>query len=153
MRETRQRSASLEHDDARQPRLAMEADVPTDTKTHKRAEDAAADQAKHGDTCSAKRIDPDLMCLTSLGDDSTETPALPCCRDDAMVDKGAAAPKPRLSPVEMRTPTAAGGLLSDTAFSATRPNFYQPPLWFCSTKNINLRTSILYATTYISFWN
>ena len=31
--------------------------------------------------------------------------------DDVLGDKGAAASKPCLSPVEMRTPTAAGGLL------------------------------------------
>ena len=43
MRETRQRLA----EEARQPRLATEADVPTDKKTRKCAEDAAADEAKH----------------------------------------------------------------------------------------------------------
>ena len=43
------------------------------------------------------------MCLTSFGDDSTEPPAFPCCRDDVMVDKGAAAPRSYLLPVEMRT--------------------------------------------------
>ena len=36
-------------------------------------------------------------------------PAL-SCRDDAMAEKVAAAPKLCLSPVEMRTPKAAGGL-------------------------------------------
>ena len=41
-RETRQRLAGLEQD-ARQPRLAMEADVASDKKTRKRTEDAAAD--------------------------------------------------------------------------------------------------------------
>ena len=50
-----------------------------------------------------KKIDPDLICLTSFGDDSTEPPALPPCRDDAMVDKDAAASKTYFSPVEMRT--------------------------------------------------
>ena len=49
MRAVRQRLAGLEQD-ARHPRLATEADVPTDTKTRKRTEDAAADQAKHGDS-------------------------------------------------------------------------------------------------------
>ena len=43
MRATRQYSVGLEQD-AREPRLATEADIPTDTKTHKRADDAAADQ-------------------------------------------------------------------------------------------------------------
>ena len=41
MRATKQRLAGLEQD-ARQPRLAMEADVPSDTKTRERTEGAAA---------------------------------------------------------------------------------------------------------------
>ena len=53
MRATDRRLAGLEQD-ARQPRLATEADVATDKKTRKRAEDAAADQTKHGDSCSVK---------------------------------------------------------------------------------------------------
>ena len=53
-----QRVASLEQN-ARQPRLAMEADVPADKKTRKRTEGAAtAVQAKHGDICSAKGSKP-----------------------------------------------------------------------------------------------
>ena len=54
MRATEQRSASLEQD-AQKPRLAMEADVTTDTKTHKRMEDAEADQVKNGDGCCCKK--------------------------------------------------------------------------------------------------
>ena len=51
-----QRVASLELD-APQPRLAMEADGPTYTKTRERTEGAAkAIQAMHGDSFSAKRI-------------------------------------------------------------------------------------------------
>ena len=41
-REPRQRSASLEHDDARELHLAMEANVKSDKNTRKRTEDAAA---------------------------------------------------------------------------------------------------------------
>ena len=33
------------------------------------------------------------------------------CSDDALVDEGAEAPKPRLSPVKMRPSTSAGGFL------------------------------------------
>ena len=80
------------------------------------------------------------MCLTSFDDDSTESPTLPC-EDNALVDKDAAAPKPCLSPVEMRTLTVAGGL------------FYQPSFLFCPTEGMNSRISIQYATTYYkSFW-
>ena len=76
LRATDQRSAGLEVD-ARLPRLATKADVPTGKETRKRAEDVAADQTEHGDSCSAKKVDPDPMCLTSFGDDSTKSPALP----------------------------------------------------------------------------
>ena len=76
MPETRQRSASLEQD-ARQPRLAMEADVPTDTKTRKHMEDISAEGVISGDNSSVE-VDPDPICLTSFGDDSTGPPALPC---------------------------------------------------------------------------
>ena len=126
MRATEHHLAGLE-EDARQPPLTMEADVPSETKTRKRMEDAAAVQAKHGDSCSAKKVDPDPMCLTSLGDDSTGPPAFSCTTDDALVDNGAVTPKPCLSPVEMRTPTAAGGLHPDgTASTAMRTIFSRP---------------------------
>ena len=104
-RETNQRFADPEHD-ARQLRLATEADVPTDKKTRKRAEDAAADQAKHGHSCSAKRIDTGSTSAINFGMES-EPPALP--RNEVLVDKGAEDPKPRLSPVETRMLIAAGG--------------------------------------------
>ena len=71
----------------RQPRLAMEADVPLDNKTRERTKDAAAVvQAKHGDSCSANRVDRDPMCLTSFDDDSVGPPALP--RDGALGGNG-----------------------------------------------------------------
>ena len=58
LRRIDQRLASLEQD-ARQPRLAMEADVSADKKTRERTEGAAtAVQAKHGDSCSAKGSKP-----------------------------------------------------------------------------------------------
>ena len=53
-----QRVARLQQD-ARQPRLALEADGQVDNKTRERTEDAAtAVQAMHGDSCSANRVDP-----------------------------------------------------------------------------------------------
>ena len=63
----RQRSASPEHDNVRQPRLAMEVDVKSDMKTPKRTEDAATDQAMKGDRCSAKRVQAGPTSLTSFG--------------------------------------------------------------------------------------
>ena len=54
-----QHLASQEQD-ARQPRHAMEADGPENTKTRERAEGAAtAGQAMHGDSCSDKRFKTD----------------------------------------------------------------------------------------------
>ena len=85
-----QNLASLE-EDAWQPRLAMEADGQADTKTWEGA--ATAVQAMYGDSCSANRVDPDPMSSTSFGDHCTGPPTLPCSREDALVDNGAAAPK------------------------------------------------------------
>ena len=135
MRETRQRLAGFEHD-ARQPRLVMKVDVPSETKTRERTEGAtAAVQAKHGDSCSANQVDPDPMYLISFGDDSTGPSALPCSRDDALVDNGAVGPKSCLLPLDMRLPTAApvsysrpaqprqrrGPLLTSHLFGSVRP--------------------------------
>ena len=129
MRAIIQRLGGVEQD-ARQLRLTTEADVPTDAKTCKHMEDDAADQVKYRNSYSGKRIDAGPpMCLTSFGNDFTESPALPCCRDDAMVDKGTAAPKTCLSPVEMRTPTAVGGLLpAGMASIVTQTTLHQLPL-------------------------
>ena len=88
--------------------------------------DVAADRVISGDSSSAQ-VDPDPMCLTSFGYDSTGPPALPCSRDDVLGDKGAAAPKPCFSPIEMRTLTAAGGVLpTGTASTAMRTIFPRP---------------------------
>ena len=65
----------------------------------------------HGDSCFADRVDPDPMCSTSYGDDCTGPPAPLCPRENAMVDNSAAAPKSCLPSFEVRSPTAAGGLL------------------------------------------
>ena len=153
MRSIDQRVASLEKN-ARQPRLAMEADGQADTKTHERMEGAATSvQAMYGDSCSANRVDPNsMMCSTSFGDDCTGPPALPCLREDALVDNGAAAPKSCLSPLEMRSPIAACGLLpAGETSAATKTTFDHPTLWFCLTVETNLRTSILYVLPFSSF--
>ena len=72
-------------------------------------------------------------------------------RDDALVDNGAAAPKPCLSHAEMGTRTVAGGLFPVGTASTARIIFYQPPLWFCLIEEINSRTSNQYVSTYSSF--
>ena len=152
LRATDQRSAGLEQD-ARQPCFTMETDVTSGNRTRKRTKDAAADRVIGGNSSFAQ-INPNPMCLISFGNESTEPPAFPCCRNDPIVDKGAAASKSCISPVEMRTLKATRGLLpTGTASTATRTIFHQPPLWFCPTEGMNSRTSIQYATTYYSsFW-
>ena len=142
MRVKDQREASPEQD-AWQPRLVMMADGQADKKTRERTEGAAtAVQAMHGDSCSANRVDPDPMFYQR--DDCTGPPALPCSRENALVDSGAAAPKSCHSPSEMRTTTAAGGLLPAGEIStATKTTFYQPPLRLYSTKETNLWTPVL----------
>ena len=76
----------------------MEGDVTSDTEPRKRAEGAVADQAKHGDSCFAKRVYAGSTSSNSFGI-KAEFLALPR-RDDFLVDKGAEAPKPHLPPVE-----------------------------------------------------
>ena len=70
MRATSQCLAELQHG-AQQPRLTTEADVEPDTKTRKRTENAAADQAKN----SSARVDDGPTSLTSFGM-IAESPAL-----------------------------------------------------------------------------
>ena len=148
MRDTKQRLEGLEQD-ARQPRLAIKADVPPDAKTRGRTEGAAAAvQAKHGDSCSAKRVQAGPTSSTTFGM-KAEPPAL-SRSDDILVDIGAAAPKPCLSPVEMRTLTATGDLVPiGKTSTATMTISHQLSLWFCLTKEIKSRIS-QYATD--CFW-
>ena len=151
LRSMDQRLASLEHD-ARQPRPAMEADVQSDKNTREHTEGAAtAVQAVHEDSVFASRVDPDPMCSTIFGV-KVDPPVLPW-RDDVLVENGAVAPKPCLSPLEMRTTTAAGDLLpTGKTSTATRTTFDQPTLWFCLSDETYLRTSTQSASYDSSLW-
>ena len=130
----------------------MEADGPSDTKTRERTEGVAkAVQAMHGDSFSANRVDPDPICSTSFGV-KVEPPALPC-RDDVVVENGAAALKSCFPPLEMRSPTAAGGLFpTGKTTTATWTTLDQPTIWFCLAGEKKTRTSTLSASYYSSFW-
>ena len=147
--------ASLEHD-ARQPRLAMEADRQANTKTRERTEGAAkAVQAMHGDSFPARRVDPGPKTNSTSFDVIAEAPAFPG-RYDVVIENGAGAPKSCLPSLKMRSPTAAGGLLpTGEASTATRITFNQPPLRFYSTEETdsktNLKTRILYVSYDSSF--
>ena len=148
MKYLKQHLASQEQD-ARQPRLAMEADGPANTKTRERMEGAiTAVQAMHGDSFSACRADPSPMTNSTSFDMMAEPPALPC-RDDVVVESGDAAPKSYLPSLEMRTTTATGG-----TFTATETTFNEPLLQFYSTEEANCKkTSTPYIPYDSSVWN
>ena len=125
----------------------MEADVTTDTKTRKRTEGAAAVELVMSGDNSFAEVNPDPIYLASFGEDYTLPPGHSCTRDDDLVDNGTAASKLCLSPVEMRTLTAAGGFLpAGNAYAATSITCYQWRLWFFPTEETNSeRTSIQHA--------
>ena len=157
-RGTDQREADQEQD-ARHPRLAMEADGPANTKTRKCTDGAAtAVQAMRGDSCSADRVDLDPMCSTSSGDDCTGPPAPPCSGEIALVDKRAAAPKSCFPSLEMRSSAATGGLVPTGGTStATKTTYNETLLRLYATDETNpkkkkLRTSISSASYDSSFW-
>ena len=144
--------ARLEHD-ARQPCLAMEADGPTDTKTLERTRGAAkAVHAKHGDSCTAQRFQDGPKTSTCFGV-MAEPPDLHC-RDDILVENGAATPESCLPPLGMRSPTAAGGLLpTGEASIVTRTTFNQPPLRLYWTEETNSKEASTQDVSYdSSFW-
>ena len=125
---------------ARQPRHAMEADgQQADTRTRERTEGTAtAVQAMRGDCFSVRRVEPGPTTnLTSLGV-KADPPALPS-RDDSAVECGAAAFKSYISSMEMRPPTAAGGLVpTGDASKASETTLNEPPLRFCLTEETDL---------------
>ena len=144
---------------ARQPRLAMEADGLPNTTTRERTEGAAtAPQAMHGDSCSATRVEPGPKSNSTSFAMMAEPPDLPC-REDVLVEDGAAAPKSCLPSLEMRSPTAAGGLLPTGEIStATKTTFNKSPLRLYSTEQTNTKeknvwTSVISAWYDSSFWN
>ena len=143
---------------ARQPRLAIEADGSANTKTRERTEGAAtAVQVMHGDSCSATRVDPGPKTNSTSFGMMVEPPNLPF-RDDVLVENDAASPKSCLPSLEMRTTTAAGGLLpTGETSTATKITFNKPALRFYSTEETNpkekhLWTSVLSTWYDSSFW-
>ena len=139
--ETKKRLARLEHG-ARQPRLTMEADGQADTRTRKRTEGAAtAVQAIRGDCFSAHRVEPGPTTNSTSFGVKAEPPALPC-RDDSVVECGAAAFESCLPSMEMRPSTAAGGLVpTGDASKASETALNEPSLRFCLTKETDLKAN------------
>ena len=136
-----QLSACLEHE-ARQSRLAMEADGPANTKTRERTGGAAtAVQAMQGDSCTtAQKVQDGPRTSINFGV-MAEPPDLPC-REDVLVKGGTTSPESCLPSLGMRSSTAAGGLVptgeastpTDTSSTATETNLKQPPLRFYTTE-------------------
>ena len=152
MKGANRRVESLEQD-ARQPRLAMKGDGPAETKPRERTEVAIeAVQAKYGNGCTAQKVQDEPKTSTCFGVQAG--PPAPPLRDNVLVENGAAASKSCLSPLETRSPTAAGGLLPiDEASIGTRITFNQTPLRLYSTDETNSKKiSTQYASCDSSFW-
>ena len=124
VRNNNQRPARLQQLQAQQSRLAVRADAFEDKKTCKSRQDFTPD-GRWGDI-SSDRVHDGPMRLTSLSNQEyIEPPALPC-GDDALVNQGAEAPMPCLSPVEIRKSTTAGSVLhagSASTYKAQGSNF------------------------------
>ena len=111
----------------------MEADE-TNTKTRERTEGAAiAVQAMRGDSCTTEQKVRDGPKTSITFGMEAEPPDLPS-RDDILVEEGATSPESCLPSLEMRSPTAACGLLpTGKASTATRTTSNEPLLWFYAT--------------------
>ena len=145
-----QHSSSLEQD-ARQPRLAMEADGIANTNTRERTEGAAtAVQAMHGESFTPRRVEPGPKTSTGFGV-KAEPPALPC-RDDDVVESGDAALESCLPSLEMRSSTAAGGLVPTCeTTTATETTVNKPLLQFYSTEENSKKKKLRTLTQYVSY--
>ena len=112
----------------------------------------------HGDSFSACRGYPGPKSNSNSFGMMAKPPALPC-RDDVVVESGDAAPKSCLPPLEMRTTTAAGGLLSTGKTSTATTTLNESSFWLYTTLETNSKeaicktTSTAYVSYDNSFWN
>ena len=147
-----QHVTSLEHG-ARQPRLAMEADGPANVKTRERTEGAViAVQAMHGDSCTtALKVQDGPKTSISFGV-MAEPPDLPR-REDVLVEDGATSPESCLPSLEMRSSTAAGGLVpTGETSTATETTVNKPLLQSYSSEEKNSKKKQLRTSTpYVSY--
>ena len=139
----------------------MEADE-TNIKTRERTEGAegaaTAVQAMRGDSCTTEQKVQDGPKTSITFGVEAEPPHLPC-REAILVEDGATTPKLCLLSLEMRTTTAAGGLVpTGKTPTITETDFNQSPLRFCSTEDTDPeaicdKTSIPYVSyDSNSFW-
>ena len=138
MRRLEQHLLSQEQD-ARQPRLVMEeADGHANTRPRERTNCAAiAVQAMRGDSCTTEQKVQDGPKTSIAFGVEAEPTDLPC-RGDVSVEEGATSPESCLSSLEMRSPTAAGGLIpTGEASTATRTTSDEPLLRFYATEEMH----------------
>ena len=150
MRKMNQHVTRLEYG-ARQLRLAMEADGQADTEIREHTEGAATEvQAMRRDCFSARRVEPGPTTNSTSFGVKADPPTLPC-RDDSVVECGAATFESYVPSMEMRSSTAAGGLVpTGEASTASETNLNEPPVRFCPTEETDLepnckKTSTSYA--------
>ena len=86
-----------------------------------------------GDSFTARRVEPGPNTSSTSFGVKDEPPALPC-RDDVVVESGDAAPQSCLPSVEMRSSTAAGGLVSTGETSTAETTVNKRLLQFYSTE-------------------
>ena len=135
----------------------MEADGPANTKTCERTKGAAtAVQAMRGDRFSARRVEPGPNINSTSFSVKAQPPDL-FCKEDVLVEDGATSPKSCLPSLEMRSSTAAGGLVPTGETSTAKTTVNKPLLQFYLTeeedsKKENLWTSIPSAWYDSSFW-
>ena len=138
----------------------MEADGHADTKTREHTEGAAtAVQAMRRGCFPAGWVEPGPTTNSTSFGVKAEPPALPC-RDDVVVESGSAASESCLPSMEMRSSTAAGGLIPTGEASTTSEiTLNEPLLRFCLTEETDLepnwkKTSTPYASFESSsfFW-
>ena len=115
----------------------MEADGLANTKTLECTDGTAtAVQAMYGDSCTARKVQDGPKTSTSFGG-KAEPPDL-LCRENVLVENGAASPKSCLPSLEMRSPTAVGGLLPTREVStATKTTYNKTPLRLYATEETN----------------
>ena len=127
---------------------------PADTtKTRECTEGAAtAVQAMREDCFSARRVEPGSTTNSTSFGVKAEPPALPC-RDDSVVECGAAASESCRTSLEMRSSTAAGGLVpTGEASTASKTTLNEPSLRFCPTEETDLEPNCKKTSTpYASF--
>ena len=137
MRKMDEHVTRLEHG-ARQPRLDMKADRPTNTKTRERTEGAAKlVQAMYGDSyTAAQKVQDGPEILISFGV-KAKLPALPC-RNDVVLEGGNAASELCLRSLEMRSSTAVCDLVpTGESSTASETTSSEPLLRFYETEEMN----------------